>query len=295
MLSPYERSLVIGYLTNAANQIKLRNAEARALAEWLIENANHLSLDARDLKHFSDRYEVDFDGVSVRHWRACRRILHGATASIRKVKPDRLTRRLRRLSRVVELSSQDILILQLLVRYLTQPMVEDLVDTVGKASGYGYSRTLNVDSPVIPWMLGICPGAVRKRLSSNATLIRSGLVSLDNDGEASAVDRLRRLAWAADGGIDVRRLLIGKPRPTELGVVGLRPSRTKSSRPGTPVQGRSEKKRPRGKHPDLWPSRNRQDGVLQGSGETIACGTLRRGRGFATTETHRQARNGRRS
>ena len=216
MLSHYERSLVIGYLSNAAKEMRPRSEEARALVEWVTDKANHLSLDARELKELSDRYEYDANGVSRRHWRACRSVLHSATASIRKVKPDRLTRRLRRLGGIVGLSSQDLSILQLLVRYLTQPVVEDLVDTVAKACGYGYSRTLNVDGPVIPWMLGIYSGAVRKRLSSDAPLVRSGLVSLDDDECVEAVKRLRRLAWSADGGVDVRRLLIGEPRPTEL-------------------------------------------------------------------------------
>ena len=69
----------------------------------------------------------------------------------------------------------------------------------------------------MPALLGVSANTVQARLRTVAPLVRSGLVSVDSDGELKALDRLNRLAAApASSGTDVHRLLLDAAPASEL-------------------------------------------------------------------------------
>ena len=70
---------------------------------------------------------------------------------------------------------------------------------------------------VMPDLLGLSYGACSARLNPGAPLSRSGLVSVEDDGDIKLVDRLKRLAYAAtDSTSSVGQLLFGAAPPSEL-------------------------------------------------------------------------------
>lgn len=208
MLNSYERYLLLKYLSNMIERFTRRWPEAQELVEWLAENGELLELDGRLLK--SDEGD---EGVSVSQWRTCRQLVDQAVKSAGKPNPDPLFRRLRRLGEVVGLSPDDISILQFFLRYETHPVYEDMIDKVNWKSNV---HIHNLKSRLISAALGMSAGALRQRMAAEAPLVRSGLLSVDEDQDVSALERLRWLGWSTDKRVDVRKLLLGATRKTEL-------------------------------------------------------------------------------
>ena len=65
-------------------------------------------------------------------------------------------------------------------------------------------------------MSGSPASPLRRRLADDAPLVRSGLVFVDDDQDISSLERLRPMVWGSGRQQDVRRLLLGATRPTEL-------------------------------------------------------------------------------
>ena len=216
MLNTYERHVITGYLSNMANRFDRESPEAGGVVDWLTENAGLLGFDRRSFDLDSEPFDSK-DEMSAKQWRVCRRILDQAAKSTALVRNDRLMRRLRRLGRVIKLSAEEIAVLQLLLRYQTQPEFEDLLDTVANGGGRRFHHgALNLKSGLAAWALGISASTLRRRLADDAPLVRSGLVIVDDDQNISSLERLRTMAWAGGRQMDVRRLLLGATRPTEL-------------------------------------------------------------------------------
>ncbi len=117
----------------------------------------------------------------------------------------------------MELNRTDIDILDLMLRYHTQPMIESTIDDVfGHTSFRG--SPLNLKGPALSALLGVSANAILRRFRADAPLVRTGLVCIDgNDGELTLVKRLHRLATISGGpGLDVHRLLLGEASPSEL-------------------------------------------------------------------------------
>ena len=147
---------------------------------------------------------------------------HGPTSSrstaqgTRKARPDRTAQRLRRLAKTTGLSRTDIDLLELVLRYQTQPVIESMIDDMFRAPRR-FMTPLNVQGPALPALLGVSANTVQARLRADAPLVRSGLVSVDSDGDLKALDRLNRLAAAPAGsGTDVHRLLLDAAPASEL-------------------------------------------------------------------------------
>ena len=76
-----------------------------------------------------------------------------------------------------EMSAEEISILQLLLRYQTQPEIEDLLDTVANGRRRRFHHTaLNLKNRLAAAALGISASTLRRRLAADAPLVRSGLV-----------------------------------------------------------------------------------------------------------------------
>ena len=114
------------------------------------------------------------------------------------------------------LTRTDLGILELLLRYHTQPIIESMVDNVFLCN-IRRANPLNLRTRTLPLLLGVSVNAIHRRLRNDAPLVRSGLVSVDSDGELGILSRLQRLVTApGDAGVDVHRLLLDAASPCEL-------------------------------------------------------------------------------
>ena len=216
MLNTYERHVITGYLSNMANRFGRESPEAGGIVEWLTENAGLLGFDRRSFDLDSEPFDSK-EEMSAKQWRVCRRILDQAAESTASVRNDRLIRRLRRLGRIIKLSAEEISVLQLLLRYQIQPEFEDLLDTVANSGRRGFHHgALNLKNRLASSALGISGSTLRRRLADDAPLVRSGLVFVEDDQDVSSLERLRSMVWGGGSEKDVRKLLLGATRPTEL-------------------------------------------------------------------------------
>ena len=85
----------------------------------------------------------------------------------------------------MRLSRTDVALLELLLCYETQPIVESVIDEILSHREFGVvsSQVFSVANPGLAYMLGISMGTLRRRLALDAALVRSGLVSVDDDGD----------------------------------------------------------------------------------------------------------------
>ena len=91
-------------------------------------------------------------------------------------------------------------------------MVDDVFGRTGRNI-----NPLNLKGRALSALLGISAGTVHRRFGNGAPLVRSGLVSIDNDGDLIVVSRLHRIATVpGDASLDVHRLLLPAAPPSEL-------------------------------------------------------------------------------
>ncbi len=218
MLNAYERQLLFFYLSNAASRLHHACREARELAEWVAENRDLLVLEDESEEPDERSLIIGCEKkMSARQWRCLRATIesgYSAALACEGAREDRTARRLRHLGREMDLAPEDLAILEISLRYHTQPVVESLLDAVFR---YYSRRTLNVTNPILPCILGVPAGAFCARFAADAPLVKSGLVSVDNDGDLEIVKRLLRLvAIPDDGDLDVCSLLLNAATPGEL-------------------------------------------------------------------------------
>ena len=222
MLTTYERHLVLRYLANAVSSLRRDSPEAGELTDWVSENTGLLSLSASaaELCGERPRRRKSKIGFSKSQWNELRNhLLEGNRTDARRVRADRLTVRLRSLGREMRLSRTDLAILEILLRYRSHPVVESLVDSVFER-GRHYRRltkVFNVRGPALPCFLGISGRTFLARFESDAPLVKSGLVSVDEDGDVSVIDRLHRLATVpGNGKLGAHEMLLDAAPPGEL-------------------------------------------------------------------------------
>ena len=214
MLTAYEKYLLAHYLANAASTIRHSDREAAALAGWVAEKENHIALGGPRRRRRARRWNSDFDDITSERFPCLRQTLQNELP-VRPPKRDRTGQRLRHLATTAGLSKTDIAILELLVRYRTNPVFESLVNEVAVAPSRWHD--LNVSGRALSLLLDLSPNTVARRLGKTAPLARAGLVSIDNDGDIKAIERLNRLAFApADAGLNVNRLLLDAAPASEL-------------------------------------------------------------------------------
>ena len=218
MLSAYNRRLVIFYLSNAVSHIRCHPEAAKNLREWLLKHENELKFryprtpDGETANTVGDGSRVE--KVPTLEWERLSEALRSEFAAARQARPDCAARRLRSLARAVRLSRTDIAILELLLRSNTVALVESMLDDIG---GRLHRNWFRLGNPVLPSLLGLSPGAVYRRFAPAAPLVTSGLVSIENDGDVSVIDRLTRLHWLPkEAGSDVPSLLLDRASPGDL-------------------------------------------------------------------------------
>jgi len=131
MTTDYERHLIVSYLANAAARLRHRDRAADALAEWVMENEQGVAFASRRLRSRLDRANIDPDDkLSRSEWRVFQHALREERESAAQPKPDLTARRLQRLAETTGLDRTDVAILELLLRYHTQPVIESMIDDV---------------------------------------------------------------------------------------------------------------------------------------------------------------------
>ncbi len=198
MLTAYERYLLATYLANAAFGLRRRDSETAALAEWTADVENRIALGSGRHRGTSGR-----NSVSKEQFASLRQMLH-AERPARAPRRDRTGGRLRRLAQTTGLSRTDAGILELLLRCQTHPVFGSLVEDVFVSPSRWYD--LNIKGRALSLMLGLSPSAVARRFGRDKPLLRTGLVSIEDDGEVKAIDRLGRLTLAP-AGLDANDLL----------------------------------------------------------------------------------------
>ena len=214
MLTAYETYLLAHYLANVASGLRRRDPEAQALAGWMADKESHMRLGSRGRRRRPRFRACHEDEVSRQRFRSLRQTLQ-AERPTRRPRRDRTGQRLLNLAQTTGLSRTDAAILELLVRYQTHSIFQSLVDDVLISPSRWHD--VNIGGRALPLLLGHSAGAIVRRLHGDAPLIRAGLVSVDEDGDMKAIDRLNRLARApAEAGSEVNRLLFDVAPRTDL-------------------------------------------------------------------------------
>ena len=220
MLRPYQRRLLCSYLANAASRLDRRDPAAADLACWVADNAPVLDDEkpgevVRRRRGRRERMADPGDPhLTEDGWAAFRQTLAGKARRAGRPKPDLMSRRLRRLAGITGISATDIRILEVLLLYETNPVIESVVDDVFMR---GSRRAcFNMRDSALPYFLDMSHRAVAMRFTPEAPLVRSGLVSVDDDGDLSLVERLTRLANLPGKDLGIRDILLGEPDRAEL-------------------------------------------------------------------------------
>ena len=220
MLNAYERQLILFYLCNAASRFhRAFPGKKEDLAEWVVENRDILALNDENEEPGEHRETRHHEKeISAQEWKHLRETLEKEhAAACESEKKDHTARLLRRFGREMDLAPEDIAILEILLRHETHPIFVSLIDSFESGRHYHRHRFFNVTHPVLPCILGIPASTFRARFAADAPLVKSGLVSVDDDGDIRAVNRLLRLVSVPDDSdLDVCRLLLDAATPGEL-------------------------------------------------------------------------------
>ena len=215
------------YLCDGLNG-KGRAPDATALVEATKEATNGVPvskrreirefLELRKMEIMSDEDLMGFNHEKIspysdKAWRRLRKHIERLCNDAKGIGPDRTAVRLQELAGIARLEPEDVAILEFVLLYRTQPLLESLTDDfLLHRSG----RVLSVKNNSIPCFLDMTANIVRRRLADDAPLHASGLLNVDPDGDIDIAPRLEKIAWAPEEESDVRRLLLGASTPTEL-------------------------------------------------------------------------------
>ena len=217
MLNAYQRRLLFSYLANSAGRLDRRDPAAAELVSWAVDNAGVLELETAHEAPARRRRRAatgDESGLKKRAWTDFGKSLGAKARATAKAKPDLTARRLRRLADIARISPTDTRILEVLLFYETNGVMESMVDEVFETRVR--TEAFNVRNSVLSCLLDMSPHAASVRLRPDAPLVRSGLVVVDEDGDLSPANRLTRLANVPGEDLGIKDLLFGKPERAEL-------------------------------------------------------------------------------
>ena len=214
MVIDYVRYLIFTYLDNIVRRVDRWQPVAAGVAEWIADNGGFIDLDREQLGISETRWRSD-SLPSEEAWAQLRRVAavgHGATMG---TPPDLTAQRLAGLGEKVGLSPEDIAILDLLLRYEADPVVENFIDTIFQGRRRRFGRT-GPGNPLLGTIVGVSQATLHQRFAASAPLRRTGLVEMDDDQDIRCVGRLHRLCSVVEGELDVRELLLGGTRTSSL-------------------------------------------------------------------------------
>ena len=203
MLTSYERHLIRGYISNLVGTFDDGAAQRKRVWKKLEAYGSFLGLPEN----------ADIAGTKAERledWLSLRR---------GPVRRDRLAMRIESLGCHLRLTRTDVNLLELLIRYRSQGVIENFLDQFSEAPGRrGCNRWfLSTYNPALAAVLGVSAGHLRGRLSSESPLIVFELVHVHSDGEITASDCAQRLVDApASCGTDSRHVLFGNSPAPQL-------------------------------------------------------------------------------
>ena len=218
MITKYERHLALNYLSRLVSGIDEDGRVVPKLLEWIEDNESLLDLDLPERQSSKSRRRSisgDDQPALMDQLHALQGALKRYQSSTKTPKPDQSSRNLQELGRAVGLNPRDVDILELCASYLTCPVIESLVDEVGY--GRRFSAYLSVKNKLLPILLGMSRSTYLNRFRASAPLLRSGLITLDRDGDFDLTPRLERLAnTPPDADLSPARMLFGAQPSTDL-------------------------------------------------------------------------------
>lgn len=220
MPTAYERRLVLFYLSNVASRLRVRDEGPTHLVSWLRENEEQLGIrcprSPGDVAEDTMGHHSRDREVLTLEWHRLVEVLKNALATATPARLDRTARRVRRLARATRLSRTDMAILEFTLRHRAGSLVSSLIEHIGELR-YWDRNGFRLGNPLLPCMLGLSPDTVYGRFASDGPVVTSGLMSIDDDGDATLLDRLTRLHWLPkEAGSDVQELIFDEAGPTEL-------------------------------------------------------------------------------
>lgn len=219
MLSTYERKLIATYLANTAAKLRHRNSEAVSLVKWITDRDNRNFHGGKTFPYM-DCIARHIDDTPIKDQLSMlQQALQRECVALKTSKYDLTAKRLQNLAQATCLSTTDIDILELLLRYSTQPVIERMIDDIFHVSALGRTRYhVMLNSSTIATLLNLSLGDVQRHLDSESPLVSSGLATVDReDGEVGIVSRLRRVATDSDhSDLDAIRLLLDVAPRSEL-------------------------------------------------------------------------------
>ncbi len=221
MLRAYQRLLLFSYLANAAKRLHWRDPAAYDFATWVADHAPVLDDEkpGEVVRRPARRRrwplgDPDDPRLTADGWIVFQEELADKVRTANRPRPDLMSRRLRRLTGIIGISATDTRILEVILFYQTNPVFESLVDNVFK---FRHHRgEFNMRDSALPYVLDLSHRTVTARFSPEAPLVRSGLVSVDDNGSSSLVNRLTRLANLPGRELGIRDILLGEPNRAEL-------------------------------------------------------------------------------
>ena len=210
----YEHRLLISYAANIAKRTAFPSAQANLLLNEAtsgdsfaeIRECDSTNLIAPDLEKVPDLHD----------WSKLKSFFAEKRQATEDIPFDSMALRLRELGRLLELSDEDIQILEAF-QYMKHSCIEDFFYSLMKEHRRHRYYEVKKDDHLIPHALGMTIQNYERRLRSDFPLVSSGLLLIDeDDGEIDLADRLSRLRWNTDESADVRELLLGKSETTEL-------------------------------------------------------------------------------
>ena len=154
MLRPSQRRLLFCYLANAARRLDRRDPAAADLASWVADNAPVLDDEkpGEVVRRRRGRRErmanPDDPHLSEDGWIGFQETLADKVRTAGRPRPDLMSRRLRRLAGLTGITATDIRILEVLLLYQTNPVVESVVDDV--FMGRGRRAQFNMRDSALP-------------------------------------------------------------------------------------------------------------------------------------------------
>ena len=214
MPNAYEQRLTASYLANAAARFHFRDPEATELFDWLKRRESQFGFAVRRRPY--PEWTADPDKrLTARRWRGIQEKLRDEYNALKGARPDRTARRLRSLGKTVGPTPTDVDILELLLLCQSQPVTESMISDI--FPGHRRSNSLNLGGPALSALLGKTAQTVQARFASDKPLLRSGLVSIDRDGDPVVARRLHRLATVPSiDRRDVKHLLLDATPASEL-------------------------------------------------------------------------------
>ena len=233
MLNSYENHLLNTYLANIVRSLHYWSSATPEFVEWLVDEWDvykfvdgapaKLERDPKTAlrRRLQQRWEESekrkngrVKSVSPKTFELAREFVLASLAP-RSPKPDPTAKRLRELQKVVGLSNVDREILELLLRYATSDAVVSLISAVFVRSGFEEGE-LNAAGLGLTMPLGRRRKSLSTSLERQSPLVRSGLVTIDDDGDLDIPRWLHKLTKPESNCSDVKQLLLRAAMPSDL-------------------------------------------------------------------------------